>query len=98
MSNIFSVFNPFPSRDLPASEVDCLPCTLVHSAFAICGGYLLSFFSELPFKEGKENKIDFKKHPLWWQRPVRGIAGVMIGFGAYRFAQAGKIMYKKKFE
>ena len=96
MSNILSVFSPSPSRDLPASEVDCLPCTLIQSAFAIGGGIYLN--SSLPFTEGKENKIDFKKHPLWWQKSVRGIGILLIGLGAYRFGEAGQIVYKKKFE
>lgn len=95
MSNIISVFNPPPSRDIPTSDVNCLPCTFIQSMFAFGGGAYLS--SSLPFTE-KDGKIDVKKNPLWWQKSVRGIGILLIGLGAYRFGEVGQIIYKDRFE
>ncbi|CAK7891985.1 hypothetical protein CAAN1_01S07998 [[Candida] anglica] len=95
MSNILSVFNPPPSRQLDTNEVNCLPCTFIQSMFATGGGIYLN--SNIPFK-GTDGKVDFKKHPIWWQKSVRGIGILLIGLGAYRFGEVAQMVYRDKFE
>lgn len=96
MSNILSVFNPPPSRDVPVTEVNCLPCTAIQLAVAFGGGLYLN--SNLPFSATKDGKIDLKKHPQWWQKSVRGVGIVLVGLGAYRLGEVGQILYKRRFE
>lgn len=84
MSNILSVFNPPPARDLP--DVDCLPCTAIQGAVSLFGGSFL--VSGIPFRDSKLNLIDIVKHPLWWQRSVRGFGIGVIGFGVFRISQS----------
>lgn len=43
--------------------------------------------TSMPFRDGKP-KIDLTKHPLWWQRSVRGVGVGVIGFGLWRLAEA----------
>ncbi|EGW34284.1 uncharacterized protein SPAPADRAFT_59702 [Spathaspora passalidarum NRRL Y-27907] len=97
MSNILSVFNPPPSRDLSDAELGkaCLPCTAIQSFVAMAGGAYLN--SPNQFKD-KAGKIDFVKHPLWWQRSVRGAGIVLFGFGAYRAGEVIQILLEDRFE
>lgn len=92
MSNIVSVFNPPPSRDLAENEVDCLGCTAVQSLVAFGGGAYLA--SSLPFKD-KHGKIDVVKNPVWWQKSIRGAGILVFGLGAYRAGEAIQILWKR---
>ncbi|KAI5954616.1 hypothetical protein KGF54_002392 [Candida jiufengensis] len=95
-SNIASVFNPPPSRNIPDREIeDCIPCTTIQSIAAIAGG--LYFSSPNQFKDKVTGKIDLVKNPLWWQRSVRGAGIILVGLGAYRAGEVFKILYEKKF-
>ncbi|RLV95375.1 hypothetical protein JA1_001083 [Spathaspora sp. JA1] len=87
MSNILSVFNPPPSRTIPDSELD--------RTLAMVGGFYLN--SPNQFKD-KTGKIDLVKHPLWWQRSVRGAGIVLFGFGAYRAGEVIQILLQDKFD
>ena len=62
MSNILSVFNPPPSRDIP--DEPCLPCTAIQSLMSFAGGLYLNLNSL--FKDLK-GKINVHKNPIWWQ-------------------------------
>lgn len=93
MSNILDVFNPPPSGPATvATGSDCLPCTLVQATLAIGGGLYL--FSGRPFQDAK-GKVDLVKHPLWWQRLVRGALVVVVALGCYRLGEAAVIAYDK---
>lgn len=90
MSNILNVLNPPPSR--PLSDEECLPCTAVQ--LAVClggGGYFLLL---LPFK-GKNGVVDLKKHPVWFQRGVRGVGIGLVALGMYRLGEVVQIYGKK---
>lgn len=90
MSNILGVFNPPAGRDL--SDEECMPCTAVQ--LVVCfggGGY---FLSQIPFKD-KNGLVDLKKHPLWFQRGVRGFGVLLIGLGMFRLGEIGQILYKR---
>ncbi|CAK9437121.1 uncharacterized protein LODBEIA_P15400 [Lodderomyces beijingensis] len=96
MSNILSVFNPPPSRNIPESDLqDCLPCTAIQSAVAIAGG--LYFSSPNQFKDKVTGKVDIVKNPIWWQRSVRGAGIILFALGAYRAGEVVQILYHKKF-
>lgn len=40
----------------------------------------------LPMQD-KSGKIDVRKHPLWWQKSVRGMGIVLVGLGSYRVGE-----------
>ncbi|KAI3406008.1 hypothetical protein KGF56_001227 [Candida oxycetoniae] len=97
MSNILSVFNPPPSRDIPEKNIEaCLPCTAIQSAVAILGGLYLS--SPNQFKDKTTGKIDVIKNPLWWQKSVRGAGIILFALGAYRAGEVVQILYQKRFK
>lgn len=92
MSNILNVFNPPPGKNLP--DEDCLGCTAVQLAVSFVGGGY--FLSSLPFKD-KSGLVDLKKHPVWFQRGVRGVGVGLIGLSFYRLGEVGKIFYNRKY-
>ncbi|KAG7662681.1 uncharacterized protein J8A68_003811 [[Candida] subhashii] len=98
MSNILSVFNPPPSRDLSSDEIGkkCIPCTAVQSIAALIGGFWFS--SPNQFKDKVTGKIDLKKNPLWWQRSVRGSGIVLFGLGAYRAGEVIQMLLHDRLE
>ncbi|KAI5948897.1 hypothetical protein KGF57_005090 [Candida theae] len=96
MSNILSVFNPPPPRDIPEKEYKyCLPCTAIQSAVGIGLGSVLS--SPNQFKDSTTGKIDLVKNPLWWQRSVRSAGVILLALGAYRAGEVVQAVYQKKF-
>ncbi|CUM65271.1 uncharacterized protein PRCAT00002904001 [Priceomyces carsonii] len=94
MSNILSVFNPPPPRELPGKP--CLSCTAVQSLVCIGGGTYLS--STLPFKDSKTGRIDFNKNPVWWQKSIRGLGILLVGLGAYRAGEIAQTYLRDRFE
>ena len=92
MSNIIGVFNPPPLRDLPIEATECLPCTFIQLCVSVGGGLWLNLNS--PFK-GKDGKIDLIKHPMWWQKSLKGTGILLFGFGAYRFGEFATKVYEK---
>lgn len=78
-SNILSVFNPPPARDLEDYET-CIPCTAMQSIVAILGGGYLT--TNLPFQPSEKFKV--QQNPLWWIRSVKVSGLMLIGFGIYR--------------
>lgn len=91
MSNILDIFNPPPSRLL--SDEECVPCTAVQLAVCLGGGAY--FLLPLPFK-GKNGVVDLRKHPLWFQRGVRGTGVVLVALGMYRLGEVAQI-YGRRF-
>ncbi|OBA22163.1 hypothetical protein METBIDRAFT_38696 [Metschnikowia bicuspidata var. bicuspidata NRRL YB-4993] len=90
MSNILNVLSPPPGRDL--SDEECIGCTAVQ--LAVCflgGGYFLSL---LPFKD-KSGLVDLRKHPVWFQRGVRGTGIGLLALACYRLGEVGKIYYNR---
>ncbi|KAK6204982.1 uncharacterized protein RJT21DRAFT_12305 [Scheffersomyces amazonensis] len=104
MSNILKVFNPPTGEDLGGSrsnsaiptDEDCLPCTAIQSIVALGGG--VYFSSQLPFRDNVTGKIDLIKHPLWWQKSVRGFGILVFGLGAYRAGEVIQILWRRKFD
>lgn len=92
MSNILSVFNPPPPRDLGDDEVNCLGCTAVQSLVAFAGGGYLT--SNLPFKD-KFGKVDLVKNPIWWQKSIKGVGILIFGLGAYRAGEVVQIIWHR---
>lgn len=91
MSNILGVFSPPAGRDL--SDEECIPCTAVQ--LLVCfggGGY---FLTQMPFRD-RHGVIDLKKHPVWFQRGVRGVAIGLIALGMFRLGEVGQIIYKRR--
>ncbi|PSK35812.1 hypothetical protein C7M61_004294 [Candidozyma pseudohaemuli] len=90
MSNIINVFNPPPSRLL--GDEECLGCTAVQLVVCLGGGgyFLLS----LPFK-GKNGTVDLRKHPIWFQRGVRGVGIGLVALGMYRLGEVVQIYSKR---
>lgn len=91
MSNITSIFNPPKGRDL--SDDECLGCTVVQLVVSLCGG--LYFLSPYPFRD-KAGLVDLKKHPLWFQRSVRGAGIGLVALAMYRVGEMGQIWYKRR--
>ncbi|KAM9932650.1 hypothetical protein OXX80_007722 [Metschnikowia pulcherrima] len=91
MSNILNVFNPPSGRDL--SEEECIGCTAVQSAVCFAGGAY--FLSSMPFK-GKNGLVDLKKHPVWFQRGVRGTGIALVALAFYRLCEVGRIYSQRK--
>lgn len=91
-SNIVSLFNP-RSADAPAaSGDDCVGCMTVQLLTALGLGTYLQTGGL--FKEN--GTIDYKKHPVLWQRSVRGVGVGLIGFGFYRAWNTFKLAQEKK--
>lgn len=96
MSNILSVFNPPPPRDIPEKEyIYCLPCTAIQAAVGLGLGFVLR--SPNQFKDPVTGKIDLVKNPLWWQRSVRSAGFILLALGAYRAGEVVKAVFQKKF-
>ncbi|PVH16673.1 uncharacterized protein CXQ87_004969 [Candidozyma duobushaemuli] len=91
MSNIINVFNPPPSRSL--GDEECLGCTAVQSVVCLGGGGY--FLSSLPFK-GKNGTVDLRKHPIWFQRGVRGVGIGLVALGMYRLGEVVQIYSKRR--
>lgn len=91
MSNILGVFNPPPSRDL--TDEECMPCTAVQLLVCFAGGGY--FLSQMPFRD-KNGVVDLKKHPVWFQRGVRGVAIGLIGLGMFRVGEIAQILYRRR--
>ncbi|KAK6460110.1 hypothetical protein DFJ63DRAFT_315983 [Scheffersomyces coipomensis] len=105
MSNILKVFFPSTGESSESgsgrvssipSEEDCLPCTTIQSIVALGGG--VYFSSSLPFKDSTTGKIDLVKHPLWWQKSVKGVGILVFGLGAYRAGEVIQMIWKRKFQ
>ncbi|KAL6940405.1 hypothetical protein ACO0QE_004305 [Hanseniaspora vineae] len=86
MSNIVNLINPPPSRDLTPEETkDCVPCTIMSTAFALgFGTYLLL---------GKATEYDAKlatlkehdaRNPKWWKTTLKVSGASLIIFGLWR--------------
>ncbi|EEQ41426.1 hypothetical protein EJF18_70039 [Clavispora lusitaniae] len=91
MSNILGAFNPPPARDL--SSEDCMACTAIQSMVCFGGGGY--FLSPMPFRN-KSGLVDLKKHPVWFQRSVRGIGIGLIALGMFRLGEVGQIWYRRR--
>lgn len=61
-------------------QQDCIPCMTVQLIMSIGLGTYLQ--SDSLFKEN--GIVDYKKHPIIWQRSLRGFGLGLIGFGLYR--------------
>ncbi|CDO93275.1 unnamed protein product [Kluyveromyces dobzhanskii CBS 2104] len=89
-SNITSLFNPPPQRDLTDAETkDCVPCQIMATAFSLGFGAFLA--SGRPFQYGEAEKKkgvtveEFAKlNPRWWISSARALGGALILFGVYR--------------
>ncbi|AGO11441.1 AaceriACR195Wp [[Ashbya] aceris (nom. inval.)] len=90
VSNILSVFNPPPSRDLTQEETkDCLPCQLMSSAFALgFGSYLLSGRAFRYNEKDKAKGITLEEfnryNPAWWRNSLRTFGGGLVLLGLVR--------------
>ncbi|CEP62568.1 Dmo2p LALA0_S05e08526g [Lachancea lanzarotensis] len=89
-SNILSVFNPPPQRELTDEETkDCIPCQIMSTMFSLgFGGYLaLGKPFEYSDKE-KKRGISLEKfqelNPRWWRASLRGLGGALMVFGVVR--------------
>lgn len=91
MSNILNVFNPPEGRDL--GEEECLGCTAVQTLLCLAGGGY--FMSSMPFKN-KSGTIDLKKHPLWFQRGVKGSGIMLVALGMFRLGEVIQIWHKRR--
>lgn len=90
---LFRVFSPPAPRDLP--EEDCLGCTLVQ--LAVCFGGGAYFASLMPFKDAS-GKINLTKHPLWFQRSVRGGGVALVALGMFRIGEVLQMVYRARNE
>lgn len=90
MSNILSVFNPPPSRELDEEETrDCVPCQVMSTVFGIgFGSYLVSGrafkYSEAEKKKGISLEEFNKRNPMWWRRSLKGLGSIFIIMGLAR--------------
>lgn len=91
MSNILNVFNPPEGRDL--SNDECLGCTAVQTVMSLAGGAY--FLTSMPFKD-KKGSIDVRKHPIWFQRGIRGGGIILIALGMYRLGEVVQIYHKRQ--
>ncbi|SCU93652.1 LAMI_0E15126g1_1 [Lachancea mirantina] len=105
VSNILSVFNPAPSRDLDESETrDCVPCQVMSTLFSLgFGSYLVSGkpfeYCEKDQKKGISLREFNRLNPQWWRITLRSAGGILLLFGLFRGTEGwlwnrGKI-YKK---
>lgn len=90
-SNILSVFNPPPARDIEDYE-KCIPCTTMQSVVAILGGAYLT--TDLPFQPNEKFKVN--QNPLWWIRTVKVSGLALVGFGIYRAKEVYDQIYEEK--
>lgn len=90
MSNIIDVFNPPPNRRLePEETMDCLPCQVMASTFALgFGGYLATGqafkYTDKERKQGITLAEFEKRNPQWWKYSLRGLGSALIVFGIFR--------------
>lgn len=95
MSNILSVFTPPPSRPLSSSETEnCVPCTAVQAAVCVAGGAY--FALGWAFRDFKTGQIDAHKHPVWWQKSVRGAGVILVGLGAFRAGEVVQMVLRNR--
>ncbi|QLG73417.1 hypothetical protein HG535_0E05010 [Zygotorulaspora mrakii] len=89
-SNILAVFNPPPQRTLNHEEtMDCVPCQVMSTMFAVgFGGYLAAGqpfkFSERERLKGLTLEEFQKRNPKWWVNGLRGFGGALVIFGLVR--------------
>ncbi|AMD21246.1 HEL034Wp [Eremothecium sinecaudum] len=89
-SNILSIINPPPPRDISNEEAgDCLPCQVMSTAFSLgFGAYLLSGrafeYNAKDRAKGISPETFAKQNPKWWQYSVKGIGGSLIMLGLIR--------------
>ncbi|KAG0676632.1 hypothetical protein C6P41_000360 [Kluyveromyces marxianus] len=89
-SNITSLFNPPPQRELSENETkDCVPCQIMATLFSLgFGGYLASGkpfqYSEVEKKKGVTMEEFIKRNPKWWISSARAFGGALIAFGFVR--------------
>lgn len=100
-SNILSVFNPPPQRELSSEETkDCIPCQVMSTMFSLgFGTYLLSGkpfeYSEKEKKRGITAEKFQQMSPKWWRTSLRTMGGSLIIFGLIRGSE-GWLWNKKK--
>lgn len=89
-SNILSVFNPPPERNLSKEEtMDCVPCQVMSTMFALGFGGYLAVGQPFKYTDTERQKgitlEQFKKHnPKWWVNSARGFGGALMIFGLVR--------------
>ncbi|EDO17072.1 hypothetical protein Kpol_530p42 [Vanderwaltozyma polyspora DSM 70294] len=89
-SNILSVVNPPPQRDLDNEETkDCIPCQIMSTMFSIgFGAYLVSGkpfeYTEVERRRGVTMAEFEKRNPKWWKGSLRGLGGTLIILGFVR--------------
>lgn len=90
MSNILSVFNPPPARDLSDEEVGrgCIGCTAVQGATAMGVGAYMALGAILKPLAQSLAKTGPVTHPPWWKASVRAGGALLVIFGAVRAAEA----------
>jgi hypothetical protein len=92
MSNILSVFNPPPGRDLSDEEVGkgCIGCTAIQGGTAIAlGAYMAlgAILKPLVQSLAKQSGTPVV-HPTWWKATIRSGGAFLVVFGAVRVAEA----------
>jgi hypothetical protein len=90
MSNIAGIFNPPASR--PVETDNCAPCTAVQALMCFGGGWYMLLGFPLQDKNGT---INVRKHPLWWQKSVRGVGVLLVGLGAYRVGELAQMAWHR---
>ena len=90
MSNIADIFNPPASR--PVVTDNCAPCTAVQALMCFGGGWYMLLGFPLQDKNGI---IDVRKHPVWWQKSVRGVGVLLVGLGAYRVGELAQMAWHR---
>lgn len=87
MSNIALIFSPRP----PADYEPCVTCTAMQAVMSFAGGWYMLLGR--PFHDSK-GVIDVRKHPIWWQKSVRGVGVLLVGLGAYRVGELGQVAWE----
>ncbi|SCU92615.1 LANO_0E01530g1_1 [Lachancea nothofagi CBS 11611] len=89
-SNILSVFNPPPTRELSEEETqDCVPCQVMSTVFSLGFGSYLASGKPFEYSEKERTKgISVEKfqklNPKWWRTSLRGMGGLLVVFGIVR--------------
>lgn len=89
-SNIISLFNPPPERDLPLEETqDCIPCQVMSTVVALgFGSYLLSGKAFEYSMNDKKKGISFeefqRRNPKWWRYSLKSLGGSLVVLGLVR--------------